>query len=204
MKGICVSANKFDKEKATVTAPSKMAQGTLVGMIGDSADEVLTNEAIGVNVQSEQSGRAYQFQYSSLGVEWGKEMQYPIGAIGERFKQLKLRGGPVLVKDRVGDEFVELLHSKLLSVDDDYLKEVCLTTQWKDIPKMRDFFDSHVVLTPYIMSVRKCGGDDCQICSVIPSPEALQKLLVQRQPTPKADTGCPVHFLRRDDALAKF
>jgi hypothetical protein len=131
-------------------------------------------------------------------------MQYPIHAIGERFKQLKLQGRPALVKDRVSDEFVEFLQSKLLSVEDNYSKEIRLTTQWKDIPKMRDFFDSHVVLTPYNMSVRKFGGDDCQICSVIPSPEALQELIFQRQPTPKGDTGCPGHFLRRDDALAEF
>jgi hypothetical protein len=69
---------------------------------------------------------------------------------------------------------------------------------------MRDFFGSRVVLTPYSMSVRKCGGDDCQICSVIRSPEALQELIFQRQPTPKEGTGRPGHFLQRDDALAKF
>jgi hypothetical protein len=204
MKEIRVAANKFDREKATATAPSEMVPSTLVGRIGDSPEEVLRNEEIGANVRSEQSRRADQFQHSSLRVEWGKAMQYPIGAIGERFKQLKLQGRPVLVKDRVSDEFVELLHSKLLSVDDNYSKEIRLTTQWKDIPKMRDFFDSHVVLTPYSMSIRKCGGDDCQICSAIRSPEALQELIFQRQPTPKADTGRPGHFLRRDDALAKF
>jgi hypothetical protein len=114
MKEIRAAANKFDKEKATAISPSKTAPSTLVGMIGVSVDEVMTNEAIGVNVRSEQSRRADQFQHCDLQVEWGKAMPYPIGVIGERFKQLKLQGRPVLVKDRVSDEFVELLHPKLL------------------------------------------------------------------------------------------
>jgi hypothetical protein len=126
MKEVRIAATKFEEEKTTVTAPSEMAPSTLVGMIRDSADEVLMNEAIGVNVQSEQSRRADQFQHSRLRVEWGKAMQYPIHAIGEHFKQLKLQGRPVLVKDRVSDEFVELLHSKLLSVDDNSSKEIAL------------------------------------------------------------------------------
>jgi hypothetical protein len=69
MKEVRIAAKIFDEEKATATAPSKMAPSTLVGMIGDSANEVLMNEAIGVNVQSEQSRRADQFQHSSLRVE---------------------------------------------------------------------------------------------------------------------------------------
>ena len=56
-------------------------------------------------------------------------MQDPIHAIGERFKQLKLQGRPVLVKERVGDEHVELLHLKLLSVDENYSKKIHLTEQ---------------------------------------------------------------------------
>ena len=136
MKEIRAAADKFDKEKATVSAPTEMTPSTFVGMIGDSADELLTNEAIGVNVRSEQSRRADQFQHRDLRVEWGKAMQYPIGAIGERFAQLKLQGRPVLVKDRVSDQFVELLHSKLLSVDENYSKGSRLASQWKDVPKM--------------------------------------------------------------------
>jgi hypothetical protein len=142
-----------------------MVPSTLVGMIGVSDDEVLTNEAIGVNVRSEQSRRADQFQHKNHRLEWGKAMQYPIGAIGERFKQLKLQGRQVLVKDRVSDEFVEFLHSKLLPVDDNYSKEIGLATQWKDISKIREFFDSQLVLTPSSMITRKCGSDDCQICT---------------------------------------
>jgi hypothetical protein len=64
-KDSCRSRN-IDKAKATVSNPSEIAPITVVGMIGGSVDEVLTNEAIGVNVRSEQSGRADQFQHRNL------------------------------------------------------------------------------------------------------------------------------------------
>ena len=82
MKEICAAAIKFDKEKATAITPSKTAASTLVGMIGVSEDEVMTNEAIGVNVRSDHSRRADQFEHRDLRVEWGKAMQHPIGVIG--------------------------------------------------------------------------------------------------------------------------
>jgi hypothetical protein len=134
MKEIHAAANEFDKEKASVGAPSKMAPSTVVGMIGVSVDEVLMNKAIGINVvRSEQQSRSAggQFQHCNLWVEWGKAMEYPIGLIKECFKQLKLQGRPPVsvLKDRVSNEpalKAAVSGCKLCS------KRICLPTKWKD------------------------------------------------------------------------
>ena len=70
----------------------------------NGSEEVLTNEAIAVNVASEQRKKVHQFEERDLRAGWGKAMQHPICAIGGRFKRLKLQGRPVLVKERVSDK----------------------------------------------------------------------------------------------------
>ena len=64
MKEICSAADKFGKERAAICTPSKTsgtAPSTVIGMIGDSVDAVMTNKEIGVNVASEQSGTPLLF-----------------------------------------------------------------------------------------------------------------------------------------------
>jgi hypothetical protein len=116
------------------------------------------------------------------------------------------RGRPVLVKEKCSPANVDELHDKLTEVDAKYTKDIHLATQWKDIPDLKKLYDTHVVTTPYSLSIQKCGSEDCRICKPIrcPDVDGLRELVMERQPTPRADPNRRQHFLRRDEALALF
>ena len=71
----------------------------------------------------------------------------------------------------------------------------------KKLPSIVAFMDTHVVSTHCSFPIRKYDVVSC--CGQIRSPQenGVRDLVMQRQPTPRADVNIVGHFMHRDDAL---
>lgn len=142
---------------------------------------------------------------NDLREEWRKAMNVPIQQIASRFKYLDIGGRPVVVDEKCTDDDVGSLHSILKKIDQQYNPEIRSTSQLRKMPKLQTFMNEHFVITPYSLSIQKCGKSTCSICKPIRSPEGdVREIVMQRQPTPKKDTARRGHYLTRQKALAEF
>ena len=142
---------------------------------------------------------------NDLREEWRKAMNVPIQQIASRFKYLDLNGRHVVVDEKCTDDDVESLHSILGKIDHQYDPEIRSISQLRNMPKLQNFMNEHFVITPYSLSIQKCGKRTCSICKPIRSPEGdVRDIVMQRQPTPKKDTARRGHYLTRQKTLAEF
>ena len=126
----------------------------------------------------------------------------PIGHITERMSSLETSQRGVVVTPRVARRAVDNLHGQLKKIDPLYSSEVVtLKEHLKKLPGIVAFMDTHIVSTPSSFSIRKCDFFSC--CGQIRSPQenGIRDLVMQRQPTPRADVDRVGHFMHRDDAL---
>ena len=160
------------------------------------------NESIANYLQVQQQG----LETRDLREEWGKSMDAPIQAVGDRLGKLKLDGRLVKVHKRCERAKVDELYTRLKKINPKNHPGIRYAAQWNDVPKLQRFFDKHVSMTPYSMSITKCGSDECLDCIPIwaPKDNGVRSLVMQRQPTPRLDSRRPGHFMSRKDAIAKF
>ena len=70
------------------------------------------------------------------------------------------------------------------------------------MPMLKKYIESHIVITPYSMSIQKCGKASCTICTPFKSSEGIRDLVLQRQPTPQKKDN--EHYLSREEALSEY
>ena len=137
--------------------------------------------------------------------EWKESLSLPIAQVSNRFAGLDLSGRPVKVDDQCASEVVEEFHEALSHIDPKYDRTIREASQLGRMPELKKLFDTHVIITPYSLSIRKCGNANCKHCKPIRAPEGtVRELAMQRQPTPKLDKSRPGHFYSREAAIAKF
>ena len=67
---------------------------------------------------------------------------------------------------------------------------------------VKKYIKSHIVITPYSMSIQKCGKASCTICTPFKSSDGIRDLVLQRQTTPQKKDN--EHFLSRQEASSKY
>ena len=189
------------RKKALSSGGAKPAIAAMMNV--DGSDLIMHDDSLPFLVDAAQSKRESELQQQDFRNEWALSMGAVIQAVSERFGHLKLDGRPVRVMPVVEASEEEELHNILKTIDREYHREIRLQTQWSDVRQLEALLSSHVVQTPYSMSIRKCGKDDCAMCKPIRCPleNGGRQLAMQRQVTPRIDTARPGHFLSRDVAL---
>ena len=98
---------------------------------------------------------------------FAKAMEYKIGHIESRFKQLMLEGRPVKVRSWPEDDALDALETVLKCFDGGYDPNV---RSWKDAEKkMPLIYESindpeHCLCSECIIQFRLCITDDCGLC----------------------------------------
>ena len=129
-------------------------------------------------------------------------MALPISQVSKRFEGLELSGRDVKVEQRCSEGICSGFHKVLKSIDEKYDSSIRESARLKEMPMLKKYIDKHIVITPYSISIQKCGEASCTTCTPFKSSEENRELVLQRQPTPrKKNTD---HFLSRDEALKKY
>ena len=179
-------------------------QAAISGMM-ETVDGIRCSRSVDLpkSVASAKREEASKWASRDFREEWDKSMRVPIERIGERFRQLKVSGRPVVVTERVDGTIEQKLHAILLGMDSKYKEDL---SRAEDLTKVLVVLDGwikkHCVVTPYSFSIQKCSDRRC--CPPFRTPAALCKLAMERQPTPREDQSRPGHFLEREDALRKY
>ena len=113
-----------------------------------------------------------------------------------------MEGRPVEVSHKVTPQSVAKFHETLKQMDENYNSKIRSSSDCSKIPVLNSFLESHCVLTPYSFSVRKCGDDDCNLCSPIRCPDLHKEVVFQRQPTPRLNPMRGGHFYSREEMLS--
>ena len=66
---------------------------------------------------------------------------------------------------------------------------------------VKKYIKSHIVITPYSMSIQKCSKASCTICTPFKSSDGIGDLVLQRQTTSQKKDN--EHFLSRQEASSK-
>ena len=138
----------------------------------------------------------------SFKTEWAKSMNLPISHISKRFNELELSGHEVNVEERCSEGIRKGFHKVLRTIDDKYDPTICKSSRLKEMPILKEYLDNHIIMTPYSISIQKCGEASCTTCTPFKSSEQNRDLVLQRQPTPQNKTK--EHFYSRDEALSQF
>ena len=185
--------NILEFEQASIAGTVETAGGV----------QTVTDSTLPRTVLKEKHAKATMIASQDFYQQWKESMAVPIDAISDRFSYLKTADRPVVVTPRVPPEAVSALHDQLARIDPAYSCAVFLKDHLKNVPKLIEFIDSHVVATPYSYSIQRCTNVAC--CGEMRSPveNGIRELVMQRQPTPQAETHRKGHFLRRDQSLVE-
>lgn len=180
------------------TAAESVAAGVtaanVAGTMGSSEGTIVfANPTLNSTVIQEKLNRTTEESTKDFCKEWDRAVKEPINAISERFGHLKAGNHYIKVAERVSGDKVEKLHENLRNIESNYTSDIRLKQDLRKIPKLEQYLGKHAVLTPYSLSLQKCGD--------FRTPVEHQALALQRQPIPRKDLSRDGHFLCRDEAL---
>eukprot|EP00984_Skeletonema_dohrnii_P019673 scaffold9466_cov85-Skeletonema_dohrnii-CCMP3373.AAC.1 len=164
--------------------------------------QVVHNETLQISVLQSKLKAAEEIASRNLEEEWSRSMSAPLNDISRRFSDLTTGGRPVVVRDRVPREDVELLYEELKKIDSHYNSNCTNKEHLSTVPLLTDFFKVHAVTTPYSLDLIKCSNNSC--CGDLKTPEQFRDLALQRQPTPIMNPKRKKHFYSRREAIGMF